>query len=67
MLGQYKHLMWCQLGGQDAPVSKSIHPMSILAPAIGLRGPTHLAAVFQVSARTVHHRALEYGLVEPGA
>ncbi|KAG1861532.1 hypothetical protein DFJ58DRAFT_725713 [Suillus subalutaceus] len=40
---------------------------SILAPAIELRGPTHLAAVFQVSARTVHHRALEYGLVEPGA
>ncbi|KAG1790152.1 uncharacterized protein HD556DRAFT_1490902 [Suillus plorans] len=40
---------------------------SILAPAIELRGPTHLAAVFQVSARTVRRRALEYGLVEPGA
>ncbi|KAG1884563.1 hypothetical protein F4604DRAFT_1976750 [Suillus subluteus] len=40
---------------------------SILAPAIELHGPTHLAAVFQVSARTVRRRALEYGLVEPGA
>lgn len=40
---------------------------SILASALELRGPTELAAVFGVSARTVRRRALEYGLVEPGA
>ncbi|KAG1866077.1 heterokaryon incompatibility protein-domain-containing protein [Suillus subluteus] len=40
---------------------------SILASAIALHGPTHLAAVFQVSARTMRRCALEYGLVEPGA
>ena len=40
---------------------------SILAPAIELRGPTHLASVFGVSAHMVRRHALEYGLVEPGA
>ncbi|KAG1734935.1 uncharacterized protein EDB91DRAFT_1337802 [Suillus paluster] len=39
----------------------------IIAPAIELCGPTHLAAVFQVSTQTVLRRALECGLVEPGA
>ncbi|KAF8444464.1 hypothetical protein L210DRAFT_795566, partial [Boletus edulis BED1] len=40
---------------------------SILASVIELRGPTELAAVFGVSARTVCRCALEHGLVEPGA
>ncbi|KAF7377212.1 hypothetical protein MSAN_00140900 [Mycena sanguinolenta] len=39
----------------------------ILAQALSLRGPTHLQDVFHVSARTIRRRALEYGLVEPGA
>ena len=45
----------------------SIHiPPSILATALELRGPTHLASVFNCSARTVRRRALEHGLAEPG-
>lgn len=32
-----------------------------------LRGPTDLSQVFGVSARTVRRRALEQGIVEPGA
>ena len=39
---------------------------SILAPAVELRGPTQLATIFGVSARTIRRRALEYGFVEPG-
>lgn len=37
-----------------------------LAEALSLRGPTHLAAVFNCSARTVRRAALRAGLVEPG-
>jgi hypothetical protein len=37
----------------------------MLASALGLRGPTHLAPVFNCSSRTIRRRALEYGLVEP--
>ena len=39
----------------------------MLASAFGLRGPTHLAPVFNCSARTIRRCALEYGLAEPGA
>ncbi|KAJ6608778.1 hypothetical protein B0H10DRAFT_514434 [Mycena sp. CBHHK59/15] len=39
---------------------------NILAEALSLRGPTHLASVFQVSSRTIRRRALDYRLVEPG-
>jgi hypothetical protein len=38
----------------------------LLATALEMRGPTHLAPVFNVSARTVRRRALECGLAEPG-
>jgi len=45
----------------------TIHiPPGTLATALGFRGPTHLASVFNCSARTVRRRALEYGLAEPG-
>ncbi|KAJ7710327.1 hypothetical protein B0H17DRAFT_1223315 [Mycena rosella] len=40
---------------------------AFLSQALALRGPTHLQEVFNVSARTIRRRALEYGLVEPGA
>lgn len=38
----------------------------ILAQALELRGPTHLAEIFDCSARSVRRRALEAGLVQPG-
>lgn len=41
-------------------------PPEILATALGLRGTTHLAQIFDCSARTIRHRALDYGLAEPG-
>ena len=57
----------CRIGtGRPGRPRIDIDP-SILASAIELRGPTHLASVFGVSARTVRRCALEYGLVEPGA
>ncbi|KAF7335893.1 hypothetical protein MSAN_02326300 [Mycena sanguinolenta] len=37
-----------------------------LAQAIQLRGPTHLASVFNCSSRTIRRRLLRYGLSEPG-
>ena len=37
-----------------------------LAQALDLRGTTHLAAVFNCSARTIRRRALRYGLAQPG-
>jgi len=39
---------------------------NILAITLNLRGPTHLAAIFNCNPRTIRRRALEYGLVEPG-
>ncbi|KAF7328286.1 hypothetical protein MSAN_02487900 [Mycena sanguinolenta] len=39
----------------------------VLSQALNLRGPTHLQDVFHVGACTIRWRALEYGLVEPGA
>ncbi|KAJ6493489.1 hypothetical protein DFH09DRAFT_947095 [Mycena vulgaris] len=39
---------------------------NFLAQALELRGPAHLAAVFNCSARTVRRRALQYGLAQPG-
>ncbi|KAJ7124393.1 hypothetical protein C8R44DRAFT_734882 [Mycena epipterygia] len=39
---------------------------SITDMALALRGPSHLHNIFNVSARTIQHRALEYGLVQPG-
>ncbi|KAJ7302263.1 hypothetical protein DFH08DRAFT_651245, partial [Mycena albidolilacea] len=39
---------------------------NVLAPALELRGPTHLQNVSNVSSRTIQCHALEYGLVEPG-
>ena len=41
-------------------------PPRMLATALGLQGATHLAQVFDCSARTIHCWALEYGLAEPG-
>ena len=38
----------------------------VLATALEMRGPTGLAPVFGVSARTVRRNALRQGLVEPG-
>ena len=38
----------------------------LLATALEMRGPTHLAPIFNTSARTVRRRAVEYGLVDPG-
>lgn len=40
-------------------------PSGMLAVALGLRGVTHLADVFNCSARTIRRRALEYGLSQP--
>ncbi|KAJ7073444.1 hypothetical protein B0H15DRAFT_740062, partial [Mycena belliarum] len=37
-----------------------------LSEALDLRGPSHLAAVFGCSARTIRRRALLYGLAQPG-
>ena len=39
---------------------------NILAAALELRGPTHLAPVFGVSSRTIRRHVLAHGLVEPG-
>ncbi|KAJ7786755.1 hypothetical protein B0H14DRAFT_2400263, partial [Mycena olivaceomarginata] len=39
---------------------------TFLAEALQLRGGHHLAQVFRCSPRTVRHRALAYGLAEPG-
>jgi hypothetical protein len=39
----------------------------VLQEALNLRGTTHLAALFNCAPRTIRRRALEYGLVEPGA
>ncbi|KAF7349147.1 hypothetical protein MVEN_01437000 [Mycena venus] len=39
---------------------------AFLSHALALRGPSHLRAVFGVSARTIRRRALDYGLVQPG-
>jgi hypothetical protein len=45
----------------------SIHiPYEVLAAALRYRGPTHLAPIFNCSARTIRRIALGYGLVEPG-
>lgn len=41
-------------------------PREMLATALNLRGTTHLAHIFDCSARTIRRRALEYGLAEPG-
>lgn len=38
----------------------------LLAAALELRGPTHLASIFNCHPRTIRRRALQYGLVEPG-
>ena len=38
----------------------------LLETALELRGPTHLAPVFDCGARTIRRRGLEYGIVEPG-
>ncbi|KAK7006526.1 hypothetical protein R3P38DRAFT_3366759 [Favolaschia claudopus] len=38
-----------------------------LAGALGLRGPTAISKTLRISSRTVRRRALDYGLVEPGA
>ena len=38
----------------------------MLASALGLCGPTHLAPVFNCSSCTIWRCALEYGLAEPG-
>jgi hypothetical protein len=51
--------------GQRGRPKIQIDP-NILATSIQLRGPTELARVFDVSARTIRRRALEQGLVEPG-
>jgi hypothetical protein len=40
---------------------------NLLAASLDMRGPTLLAPVFNTSSRTVRRRALDYGLVEPGA
>ena len=39
---------------------------AFLAAALELRGPTGIASVFRCSSRTVHRRAVDYGLLEPG-
>jgi hypothetical protein len=39
---------------------------NLLGTALEMRGPTHLAPVFNASACTIRRRALEYGLAEPG-
>jgi hypothetical protein len=39
---------------------------ALLSVALELRGPTHLASIFQCHPRTIRRRALEYGLVTPG-
>jgi hypothetical protein len=51
--------------GEAGRPSIQIAP-GMLASALGLRGPTHLAPVFNCSSRTIRRRALEYGLAEPG-
>lgn len=38
----------------------------LLGIALDLRGPTHLAPIFNCHPRTIRRRALEHGLVEPG-
>lgn len=38
----------------------------LLSIALDLRGPTHLAPIFNCHPRTIRRRALEHGLVEPG-
>ncbi|KAG6874993.1 hypothetical protein C0993_011278 [Termitomyces sp. T159_Od127] len=38
----------------------------LLNIALELRGPTHLAAIFNCHPRTIRRRALEHGLVDPG-
>ena len=42
-----------------------INPETLQA-ALQLRGPTHLATLFNCAPRTIRRRALEYGLVQPG-
>lgn len=39
----------------------------VLQAALNLRGTTHLRTVFNCGPRTIRRRALELGLVEPGA
>ncbi|KAJ7256838.1 hypothetical protein B0H12DRAFT_966885, partial [Mycena haematopus] len=39
---------------------------AFLSHALTLRGPSGLQGIFNVSARTIRRRALEYGLVQPG-
>jgi hypothetical protein len=38
----------------------------LLSVGLELRGPTHLAPIFQCHPRTIRRRGLEHGLVEPG-
>ncbi|KAG6852689.1 hypothetical protein C0991_009875 [Blastosporella zonata] len=52
--------------GHRGPARVEIDP-NILALGLELRGPTHLAAVFNCNPRTIRRRALELGLVNPGA
>ena len=39
---------------------------TFLSHALELRGPTSLSKIVKCSSRTVHHRALELGIVQPG-
>ncbi|KAJ6479992.1 hypothetical protein C8R47DRAFT_1285349, partial [Mycena vitilis] len=39
---------------------------TLLSHALSLRGPTHLRDIFNVSARTIRRRAIDYNLVQPG-
>ncbi|KAG5649580.1 hypothetical protein H0H81_003005 [Sphagnurus paluster] len=41
--------------------------VDLLSVALDLRGPTHLASIFQCHPHTIQLRALEYGLAQPGA
>ncbi|KAJ3751893.1 hypothetical protein EV360DRAFT_4630, partial [Lentinula raphanica] len=43
---------------------KKVLNQDILEASLQLRGPTHLAPIFDCSARTVRRRALEYGIVD---
>lgn len=52
--------------GQRGPARVEINPQ-LLALGLELRGPTHLASVFGCHPRTIRRRALEMGLVTPGA
>ena len=53
-----------QPGGRGRP--RLEFDPGFLAAALELRGPTGVASIFGCSSRTIHRRAVEYGILQPG-